>query len=882
MEKYSEADIDALLKQIRDKVDSQSANDTPESDKNAVNENLDVLIDQIKANIDDDVVVSVENEEEKEDYDISGYEIESEPESSEISLEESVEELVDEIPDDVNENDLETVEEIEEITETAEIEPEEIDENADFAGFFEELSVLQDEEPVSEDSDCDNEQMTEGAKADINEGSTYEVIEEEADLNEEPICEVVDEEAYVAEESTANEVIEEICEQVLCETPDPVEEVLPVDDFNSLVGDRYEEITSAFSVNGDGKVASDMSHRFELDESDINVAISLGSKGALEDSLGFVKVREAKSNFIDPTARKTLSSLIFTRRNNEYKGDNSSQIKGEYRKEKKRIARRFIFTALILLVTVFSEVIYYSPVRVPFINDVFDMPYAYRTLSTVLLVCAVLISARKIVYGVSGFLSTRPNYYTTIGMIVSVNLIYSIVTIALDGEGMLIFTSSTIIALVFGVIGEYLYVSREMLTFDIISNDKPKLSLERQERTIETVKTATYLNSREFFVENTNFVGKYFERTAKLPTFYYVDYIYNVVFSMLSLIVAVFVMVYTKNLTYAVLSFSLLLTVSIPLQREFHTALPLYIIARKLYKHDSAIIGESVIDEYVGRNTIYLDETEVFGRYGVKVTNLKTYNNFNVVDINYYYVSLFSQISGPLKYAFGDESKKIKISDDIKLLNVYDGGIEACVDGTNKVYVGTYDFFMSHNIVSRLPEERKFASEEYVTMYMSVNGALCAELQLKYSIDKHFEVFAEDMASSGASVGVRTIDPNVNEEMIKRIRKNDADTIKVTRPTLNDIVPIGKRSDSGIITCKNHHMIPRILDLCLSVRKIKSTQTFIWLAYSIISLLSIALTAFLGILEYVSPLYIIAYEAMWTVLVIGYVVNKLKTGNKNG
>ena len=866
MEKYSEADIDAMLKQIRDKVDSQSANDTPESENNSKDASPDTLIDQIKASIGDDVVVSAENEAQKGDYDISGYEIDEEAESDEeeaVTVAEDVSKMVEDsfdfvVTDNVDASDeteqIDTVEEIDEIHNPEDCEDLVIDEEEapidDPIEIFDELSVKSDVEAMQA----------------LDELDAVETFEE--------VAEVAEKDGEVASEDISTPLLEEATDEL------PEQEI--IDAPTTPIGDEYEDVTSFFSMKKEGDKIFDRSHEFELDESDINVAISLGSKDALEDSLGFVKVREAKSNFIDPTAKKKLSSLVFTRRNNEFRGDNSNQIKSDYRKEKKRIAKRLVVTSFILLVTLFFEVLCYSSARIEVVSDLLDKPYAYSLIAVSLLLCAVLISARKIVYGVSGFLSTLPNYYTTIGMIVSVNLIYSIATVALEGEGMLKFVSSTVLALVFGIIGEYLHVSREMLTFEIVSSDKPKLSLERQERTVETVKKQTYLNRREFFVENTNFVGKYFERTAKLPTFYYVDYIYNVVFSMLSLIVAVFVMVYTKNLTYAVLSFSLLLTVSIPLQREFHTALPLYIIAKRLYKQESAIIGESVIDEYVGKNTIYLDEAEVFGRYGVKVTNLKTYNNFNVVDINYYYLSLFSQISGPLKYAFGEESKKIKTSDDIKLLNVYDGGIEASIDGTNKVFVGTYDFFTEYNVVAKLPEERKLASDDYVTMYMSVNGALCAELQLKYSIDKHFEMFAEDMASSGASVGVRTLDPNVNEEMIKRIRKNDGDTIKVTRPTLNDIVPIGKRSDSGIITCKNHHMIPRILDLCLSVKKIKNVQTLIWLAYSVISLLSIAFMAFFGILEYVSPLYIIAYEAMWTVLVIGYVVNKLKTGNKNG
>ena len=80
MGKYSEADIDAMLNQIRDTVDRQSANNTPESENGLKDASPDDLINKVKANIDDDVTLSNDNVEDKDNYDISGFEIEEEVE----------------------------------------------------------------------------------------------------------------------------------------------------------------------------------------------------------------------------------------------------------------------------------------------------------------------------------------------------------------------------------------------------------------------------------------------------------------------------------------------------------------------------------------------------------------------------------------------------------------------------------------------------------------------------------------------------------------------------------------------------------------------------------------------------------------------------------
>lgn len=907
MGKYSEADIDAILKQIRDTVDKQSVNNTPESENSLKDVSPDNLIDKVKASIDDDVTLSKENEDNKDNYDISGFEIEEEVEpvtdekeeaevisfaNSEADALEPVEEedgptedfngFVEEINDSVEEADT--------FKEAVENEPTEI---------FDELSVSEEPKLFDDESDEAIEEAVEVFDDSLileeDNGVTEEVKETDEALTngsmDEAAAELVNDAPEFVNDATepVNDVPELVNDatELVNDASELVNDASELKDDTTLITENFEpakeiceEVTSLFFA-GNGSESTeeiDSAHKLELDESDINVAISLGSKEALEDSIGFVRVREARSNFIDPTVKKNLSSIVFDYKNNEYRGDNSAQIKGGYRKEKKRIARRLVFSSIIFFLTLFLEAVYYSSARISFISDMLDKPYVYGVSVTVLLLSVVFISLRKMVYGFVGFISTHPNYYTTAGMIVFVNLLYSIIMIfAFKNDRIFLFNSVVILALILDIIGEYMHISREILTFELVSDGRPKLSLERQERTIETVKKESYLNKREFYIENTSFVGKYFERTARLPSFYYIDYVYNVIFSMIALIVAVGTMVYTKNLSYAVLSFDLLLTVSIPLQREFLTALPIYMISRRLSKQDSAIIGESVVDEYVGKNTIYLDDVEMFGRHGVKAVNLKTYNNFNVIDINYYYMSLFSKISGPLKNAFGDESKKINKSDDAKLLNVFDGGIEALIDGTNKVFVGNHSFFESHNLVSKLPEERKSVSDDLVTMYMSVNGALCAEFQFKYIIDKHFESFAGDMALSGAEVGIRTMDPNISEEMIKKIRRTSEYTIRVTRPTLNDIVPIGRRSDSGIITCKSHHMIPKILDMCLEIKRIKHRQTLIWLIYSVVSVIAIALMAFFNVLNHVFSFYIIAYQMIWSFGIAVFVVNKLKS-----
>ena len=159
---------------------------------------------------------------------------------------------------------------------------------------------------------------------------------------------------------------------------------------------------------------------------------------------------------------------------------------------------------------------------------------------------------------------------------------------------------------------------------------------------------------------------------------------------------------------------------------------------------------------------------------------------------------------------------------------------------------------------------------------MAINNALCAKLHLKYTITHRFEAFAEDMAQNHANVGVRTIDPNITEEMVSCLCGDRSYAIKVMRRTLNDLVPVGRRSDSAIITAKNPHMISKILAEGLKVKKINSVINILWAIYTLIGVCAVVTFCVLGIFDKILSLYIIVYEILWTMGTVIYIINKLR------
>ena len=242
-------------------------------------------------------------------------------------------------------------------------------------------------------------------------------------------------------------------------------------------------------------------------------------------------------------------------------------------------------------------------------------------------------------------------------------------------------------------------------------------------------------------------------------------------------------------------------------------------------------------------------------------------------------MSVFCLVSGGLKNAFGDIPDSLKLSDNVELANLYSNGLEAVVDGKNTVLVGKSEFMRSRGIAVPNQSEDKFGEKGDISiMFIAVNNALCAKLYLKYSVSHHFEKFAESMAENGSCVGVRTIDPNITEEMISRLRIDKTNTIKVIRPTLNDLTPIGRRSDSGIITEKNPHMVARILGEGLKIKNMNDTMNIIWAIYSVLGLAAVITLLFFGVFRHVQSIFVVGYQLLWMVGLTVYVKNKLGNG----
>jgi len=617
----------------------------------------------------------------------------------------------------------------------------------------------------------------------------------------------------------------------------------------------------------------------DFDNIDINLALALGSKEALENSVGYARVRSARNGFYDPFLEEPTGDRAYGYSGEEFRDAKQTEmIKSRYAIEQSKINKRFLSTFLLSIFILFFEHLPMTNIRIPYLSDWLDMPLFYYGVAVILSLLLILFSFKKIVSGLRASLFLQGEPFVPVSCLALLNLIYNVsVLIFFSDRGIPVYNFAMAIFLLFGVADDAMRLTRERLAFDVVSDKKPKLSLEMLERKIQAEASSGFSFKQDFFVEKVNFVGNFFTRSGRRSV-QFSEYFHELAFSALaSLIISLLSIYLTDDVSTAFTAFVFSMLICVPMQFLTVNIYPFFHLTKGLSRLGSAVIGDAVTEEYNDADTIYLEDAEMFGKHGARVVGVRVYNDMDFYAILSYALSVFTIVGAPLCNVFDNAAHEIEKKENVKITNISVGGVEAVVD-LKTVHVGNLAFMRSHGYFpKRNPDdEQKIESGQVCILYMAIGGELCAKIYLQYTVTQRFEKFAAEMLKNGVRVGIRTLDPNINEKMIATLRNDREVSIKVIRPTPNELIPIGKHSDSGIVTSKNSHMVFKILEQCFNIKRIHQKQRQLRLIALLLGALISALLMIGNLYARIPSLYIAIYQLVWLVPSLIYTKSKLK------
>lgn len=622
-----------------------------------------------------------------------------------------------------------------------------------------------------------------------------------------------------------------------------------------------------------------------FDETDANLMLAFGMEDELEKAMGKENADKLRSDMENSIPEDQLKKKKVRE---EKPGEVSEFItpveaKGIFEGYKNAFGKNalslFAMAAVVIVLFFYENIITLgghlpdalNPAYYPVVNVMIGLQFLF-------IGCA--IAYRSIIKGIRGLIDKKPVPESFIPLIILVSVIFAVCVCFFGPEVTPVtFNFPASLCLLFAVFNERMDLHREIMSFNIVSSKRTKFALEKLElgdAELEAKAFDKFLPKQPsvFKINKTGFVDGYFRRTRAYPSTKLVLKAFipaSAAIAAASLVLGVIILGDWQSavmLAYTAFFFSLPATVFIAF------GLPAFRASKLAFAENSAFVGESALDEYTTAGSISFDDREVFPTAGVKLRSVKVFGSGRIDTVIYNVASIYSVLGGPLSDVLNVATADLGRSDNTEILSIDNEGVEALVDGKH-LYAGKADYLRKNGYVpvSDPDDEDIVSGGEISIMYLVCDDEVIAKLYIRYRIDPGFEVTVKRLYKSGICVGIKTVDPNINDEMLSTKIKLAKYPVRVLK--YSDISGSRRgsdRTDSGIVSKKSAKALLSVFTLCDRIKHVTKTNIAVDIITMITGLAICIATAVIGSVVSVPSLYVALFQLFWLIPV--YLMSK--------
>ncbi|MBQ9469164.1 MAG: hypothetical protein IJU52_09180 [Clostridia bacterium] len=692
------------------------------------------------------------------------------------------------------------------------------------------------EEPDGDESEetlsCADEEHGEGLVTLPERSGKNEITEDGAETDGAPVEEAISGEA-ISEEAISEEAISEeaISEEAISE--------------EAISEEAASEETAS------EETASEEKSGLSVDEEDeAQLMMIFGMNKDLEKKFGKEKAKELRGKIDRPEEQPKdeyespgQNEKIFAEFRRAYRALNIRTVLALI-----ALALTFVFEALPALVPGGTQAVFPRAVAMFLSNPVYA---ALVNMQWTLILAA--IGYKEFFSGVRSIGSGRSTPEILLSLTVVLHLIYEGGMIYCHSVNAQYYNLPVALCVCLALFFAKTELKRNLLSFKIVSSKKTKYvvtPLDGDAMTLEkeAFGDAAGQGAGVYGVKRTKFVSGFAARSAKEPKYMGATGIFATVIVVIALVFFLLGFYFSKETTaklriMAAFNLSILAALfCMPVSALITFCLPFYKAARKAYDMDSAIIGGKSLEEYADATVISFEDKDIFPSENVRVRSLKLYGDSRIDHVLFGVASLFKKLGGPLEEVFAVATKESGVTGDVDLLEIDRDGVEAAVKGVN-VYVGSSAFMRRRNLLTGVSEEDEALELEgkIRIMYVAIGRELSAKMYIEYIPDKEFRGVMASLYRSGMCVGVRTLDPNIDDRMMQRHVDLSKYPVKILRREKVDDEGVSERVNAGIVSKRGAKGLLKSLSFCRRVLQVVRAET-------VLKVVSIVLGAALAVL----------------------------------
>ena len=461
-----------------------------------------------------------------------------------------------------------------------------------------------------------------------------------------------------------------------------------------------------------------------------------------------------------------------------------------------------------------------------------------------------LICAREQIYhGVRSIIKKDYSPESVVVIAVATSIVHTLVSllfVAIDFDNkIMLFNFPATLVLVLSLLFTYFNVKRECLGFGVVSSKNPKFVLEKVHESNAEAEfdTFTTTSNGDFDgqiarVTKTPFVKNYFANSnsnVDVRLYLKIYYIIALAVPFIIAIVSAFLPSTGQFLLKpyaAFVYFAVGILTVLPIGILFEYSIPFLVANNNLFDSGVSIIGEDAILEFSKIDAIVVNDTTAFPPKNVKIKNIMGYNDYDIEKITYYAASGFSVVGGPLSEVF-DAMLNNSVPKSARAKFVCSGRSHLSVQVDSHAVIFADKYGMTAQGIE-VGNERDDKSDVSV-MYMAIDGVLCSKMYIKYGINDEFLKTTRFINAKNMVLGVRTFDPNINNDLLGKvsgISKKDIRVIKLT--SMSDVPAPTQRCDGKIVSKGTSSALLSAIPTCKRIVKTRKVIKAIKVLSSIV------------------------------------------------
>lgn len=644
-------------------------------------------------------------------------------------------------------------------------------------------------------------------------------------------------------------------------------------------GDTDEKPPKAIpELSSDDSEELELPEDNELDATDINLMVAFGLDDELAKTMG-ADVAAKLTEEIDAEAKEQEEKLRRSVENEYIDQSQAPEFAASMKKVFSRIKAKLVFASLFTVLLLLYENLELFGIQFGGALNPAVYPVVYIMMSLQIMLLCAAVGYEQLLRGCGDLFRGKINPSSIAFVGNAAAIVYSVIqaeTAVLPNEPTL-FNSCAASMTLFAIIHDYLIAKRNLLSFNVISSKRTKYAVRYVSAEDAGIPGGLFEDDDVseggvLRIEKTKFVDDFFARTGSSTRSgkgYVAAYLF------ISVIAAALMGVYvglgsSSGETGVAGAVFVTFFATMPLSLFIAMSYPFYKGVSNAYELDGTILGEASAEEYSEAGAVCFDDVDAFPSYGVKVQNIKIYNNHRIDRVLYYAASAFKAAGGPLSDVFEIATMEIGTSENVEVKAAAEGYLGVLVDDKNIVF-GRAEALREYgmNLPDSVTKEDETMPADVCPMYMLREGKLMAKLLVKYMLDSDFEFLLKELSDEGMCACIKTFDPNIDDELITSKLGGGRYPFRVLRYTNTDeINRISDRLSGGIVSRGTTKPLLSLIGSCSRMLSMRKAGFTVGIVEAIIAALATWLLVASGGFASLSSFVIVVYQLLWALPVV--------------